>query len=54
MTEGLIFGFPLRTTESGKVEIIQGVELNDFAKSKIKITTEELVSEREAVSDLIG
>tara|TARA_B100000927_G_scaffold287261_1_gene279895 strand:+ start:228 stop:1226 length:999 start_codon:yes stop_codon:yes gene_type:complete len=52
--EGLIFGFPLRTTESGKVEIIQGVELNDFAKSKIKITTEELVSEREAVSDLIG
>ena len=52
--EGLIFGFPLRTTESGKVEIIQGVELNDFAKSKIKITTEELVSEREAISDLIG
>jgi len=52
--EGLIFGFPLRTTESGKVEIMQGVELNDFAKSKIKITTEELVSEREAVSDLIG
>ena len=52
--EGLIFGFPLRTTESGKVEIIQGVELNDFAKSKIKITTEELVSEREAVSVLIG
>ena len=52
--EGLIFGFPLRTTESGKVEIIQGVELNDFAKSKIKITTEELVTEREAVLDLIG
>ena len=52
--EGLIFGFPLRTTKSGKVEIIQGVELNDFAKSKIKITTEELVTEREAVLDLIG
>tara|TARA_Y100000766_G_scaffold85945_1_gene72981 strand:- start:1446 stop:2444 length:999 start_codon:yes stop_codon:yes gene_type:complete len=52
--EGLIFGFPLRTTESGKVEIIQGVELNDFAKSKIEITTEELVTEREAVLDLIG
>ena len=52
--EGLIFGFPLRTTKSGKVEIIQGIELNDFAKSKIKITTEELVTEREAVLDLIG
>ncbi len=52
--KGLIFGFPLRTRESGEIEIIQGIELNDFAKSKIKITTEELESEREAVSDLIS
>jgi malate dehydrogenase len=37
--EGLIFGFPLQTTQEGKVEIIQGIELNDFAKAKIKITT---------------
>ena len=37
--EGLIFGFPLQTTKEGKVEIIQGIELNDFAKAKIKITT---------------
>ena len=51
--EGLIFGYPLRTTAPGKVEIIQGLELNDFAKSKIKITTEELLSEKEAVSDLL-
>jgi len=52
--EGLIFGFPLQTTKEGKVEIIQGIELNDFAKTKIKITTEELESERQAVADLIS
>ena len=49
-----IFGFPLQTTKEGKVEIIQGIELNDFAKAKIKITTEELESERQAVADLIS
>ena len=52
--EGLIFGFPLQTTQEGKVEIIQGIELNDFAKANIKITTEELESERQAVADLIS
>ena len=52
--EGLIFGFPLKTTSGGDVEIIQGIELNSFANSKIQITTEELESEREAVVDLIS
>ena len=52
--EGLILRFPLQTTKEGKVEIIQGIELNDFAKAKIKITTEELESERQAVADLIS
>jgi malate dehydrogenase len=52
--EGLIFGFPLRTNPAGKVEIVQGIEINDFAKSKIQITTEELESERKAVADLIS
>ncbi len=52
--KGLIFGFPLRTNSNGKIEIIQGIELNEFAQTKIKVTTEELESEREAVADLIG
>ena len=49
----IIFGFPLKTTKEGKVEIIQGIKLNEFAQSKIKVTTDELESEREAVADLI-
>ena len=51
--EGLIFGFPLRTNEKGEVEIIQDIEINDFAKSKIDITTKELLEEQEAVRDLL-
>ena len=51
--EGLIFGFPLRSSGQGSVEIVQGIELNDFSKSKIKITSEELLSEKEAVQDLL-
>ena len=51
--EDLIFGFPLRSSGQGSVEIVQGIELNDFSKSKIKITSEELLSEKEAVQDLL-
>ena len=52
--EGLIFGYPLRTTQNGEVEIIQGIEINDFAQAKIDTTTEELLSEKEAVKGLLG
>ena len=51
--EGLIFGYPLRT-ENGKVEIVQDLELNDYAKGKIEITTNELLEEKEEVKDLIA
>ena len=51
--EDLIFGFPLTSNGQGKIDIVQGIELNDFAQAKIKITTEELLSEKEAVKDLL-
>jgi|TARA_B110000438_G_C15819728_1_gene653784 malate dehydrogenase len=52
--EGLIFGYPLRTMKDGTVEIVQGIEINSFAQEKINITTKELLSEQEAVKDLLG
>ena len=51
--EDLIFGFPLTSNGQGKVDIVQGIELNEFAQAKIKITTDELLSEKEAVKDLL-
>jgi malate dehydrogenase len=49
--EGLISSFPV-TTANGEYEIVQGLELNDFAKAKIEITVDELRGERDAVTQL--
>jgi malate dehydrogenase len=50
--EGLQFGFPVKSTGSSW-EVIQGWEHDDFAKEKIRVTTEELLQERELVKDLL-
>jgi len=52
--EGLVFGYPLRTSAPGTVEIVQGIEHGDFARSKIVATTDELLEERAAVEDLLA
>ena len=51
--EGLIFSFPCRITGRGTYEIVQGLELSDDVKARIQLTIDELVSEREAVADLL-
>ena len=35
-------------------EVVEGIEHNDFAKSRIQATTDELLEERAAVSDLLS
>ncbi|BFM07169.1 malate dehydrogenase [Halioxenophilus aromaticivorans] len=50
--EGLIYSFPC-TCKDGDWQIVQGVELNDFSKAKMKATEEELQKERDAVSHLL-
>ena len=52
--EGLVFGYPLRATAAGGVEIVQGIEHDDFATSKIEATTQELLEERAAVEELLA
>ena len=52
--EGLIFSFPLRSKGDGDYEIVQGLELNDFSKEKIKATREELEMERDAVKEMLS
>jgi len=51
--EGLMFSFPCRITGPWSYEIVQGVELNEYAAGKIAATRDELISEREAVADLL-
>ncbi len=52
--EGLVFGYPLRATAPGSVEIVQGIEHGAFARGKIEATTAELLEERAAVEDLLA
>jgi malate dehydrogenase len=52
--EGLVFGFPLRPTAPGSVEIVQGFEHGAFARGKIEATTAELLEERAAVEELLA
>jgi len=44
--KGLVFSFPVYI-HNGQWEIVQGLKLNDFGKKAIKITTEELIQERD-------
>lgn len=47
-------GMPVRTTTPGSYEIVTGYEMDEFAKSKIAATNQELVDERAMVADLLG
>ena len=50
--KGLMFSYPIRST--GKSwEIVQGVSLNEFSRSKIALTETELKEEKALVSELI-
>lgn len=51
--EGIICSFPL-TTDGKNWKIVQGLEVNDFAREKIDLTVNELKSERDTVKDLLG
>ena len=49
--EGLISSFPV-TTKGGDWSIVQGLDINDFSRSRIDKSTAELADERSAVTDL--
>ena len=51
IAEGVIFGFPV-TCSGGSYEIVQGLDLNDFSKSRLDVTVNELQDERETVKQL--
>jgi len=50
--EGLTFGFPVTVDAAGSWLVKEGSEVSDFAAARIKVTTEELLSERDEVRAL--
>ena len=51
--EGLICGFPLMRVDDGSIEIKRDLSLSNFAKERIQISIDELLSEKEAVKHLM-
>ena len=49
--EGIISSFPV-TCSGGEISIVQGLDIDDFSRSRIDASTAELVSERDTVAGL--
>ena len=49
--EGLVYSYPV-TTRDGDWEIVQGLEIDDFSRSRMDATAAELAEERDAVREL--
>jgi malate dehydrogenase len=47
-------GMPVKTLAPGEYEVISGVPLDDFAKTKIAATNKELADERAMVAEMLG
>lgn len=52
ISSNLIFSFPCRSQGNGDFEIIADFTINDFLKEKIKETENELIEERDAVTEM--
>jgi malate dehydrogenase len=52
ITEGLNYSFP-STCVGGDWEIIQGLDINEFSRSKMSATEQELTEEKEGVAHLL-
>jgi malate dehydrogenase len=50
--EGLQFGFPVRT-DGTNWEVVHGLEHDEDAKQRLKVTTDELLQERDLVKGLV-
>eukprot|EP01017_Pseudomicrothorax_dubius_P009611 TRINITY_DN132_c0_g1_i1.p1 TRINITY_DN132_c0_g1~~TRINITY_DN132_c0_g1_i1.p1 ORF type:complete len:376 (-),score=87.06 TRINITY_DN132_c0_g1_i1:194-1321(-) len=50
--EDLYYSFPV-TVKNGRYEIVQGLQINEEQRRRLKITEDELIKERESVRDLL-
>ena len=51
--EGLQFGFPVRADGKGGWSVVEGLAHSEFARERIRLTTEELLAEKADVTSLI-
>lgn len=52
IADNLIYSFPLRS-DGKAISIVEGLTLSEYATGKAKVSEEELLTEREAIADLL-
>ena len=50
---GTVYGFPCKTKD-GKIEIVTGLEIDDFSRERMTLTLKELQEEQEGVKHLLA
>ena len=50
--EGVVYSYPV-VCRDGQYEIVQGLEIDDFSRERMKATEDELFEERSGVEDLL-
>ncbi len=53
ITEGLIYSFPV-TIKNGEISIVQGLEIDDFSRTRLQASQRELEQERDAIAELLN
>lgn len=53
IAEGLVFSFPVTVSE-GEYRVVQGLELNQFSRDRLRLSEQELLAERSMVAHLLG
>ena len=49
----VVYSYPVTVTE-GRVQVVEGLEVSDSIRARMKASEQELLEERAAVADLIG
>ena len=52
IAEGIVYSFPARCKD-GRWEIVQGLDISEFSRARMRATEAELLEERDGVRDLI-
>ena len=51
--EGIVYSFPVRIKQGGVVEVVEGLQISDFAREKMDATAKELLEEREVAAQFL-
>ncbi len=54
LADGIICSFPCTVDADGQYHIVPGVELDDTAQARVQASVDELLSERDAVKEMLG